>query len=182
MTKKISNHKNEFSSYHVGVAAEAIAAGQFARLGYNVSVQYGANQPEYDLVISIEDMLVKVSVKGSNDGGWGLTQGFLKEANLQNPKLTPNHHGAIKMWLDKHGSKTIFCFVQFLDKKISEMPTIYLASPKEVAEQLRKARKGIGDTVLRNHTWPKNSVGYGTSEKIPDNWIFSEKRMKELIK
>ena len=38
----------EFSSFHVGVAAEAIAAALFARCGMDVSVQYGANQPEYE--------------------------------------------------------------------------------------------------------------------------------------
>jgi hypothetical protein len=42
------------SSWHVATAAEAIAAAQFARLGFNVSVQYGANQPEYDLMIADE--------------------------------------------------------------------------------------------------------------------------------
>ena len=36
--------------YHVAVAAEAFAAAAFAREGYEVSVQYGANQPGYDLV------------------------------------------------------------------------------------------------------------------------------------
>ena len=35
---------------NVAVAAEAFAAAQFARLGFDVSVQYGANQPEYDLL------------------------------------------------------------------------------------------------------------------------------------
>ncbi len=38
--------KNEFTSWHVGVAAEAIAAAQFARCGIAVSVQYGADQPD----------------------------------------------------------------------------------------------------------------------------------------
>ena len=38
------------SSWHVGIAAEAFAAAQFARFGIDVSVQYGANQPEYDLI------------------------------------------------------------------------------------------------------------------------------------
>ena len=40
----------QISSWHVGVAAEAFAAALFARYGYDVSVQYGANQPEYDLI------------------------------------------------------------------------------------------------------------------------------------
>jgi hypothetical protein len=62
------------TSRNVGVAAEAIAAAQFARCGFDVSVQYGANQPEYDLIVARGDALLKVSVKGSQDGGWGLTQ------------------------------------------------------------------------------------------------------------
>ena len=56
-----------FSSFHCGVAAEAFAAAQFARFGYDVSVQYGANQPEYDLVIVRGDLALKISVKGSQD-------------------------------------------------------------------------------------------------------------------
>lgn len=52
----------------IGVAAEAFAAAQFARNGINVSVQYGANQPEYDLMVSKDDQILKVSVKGSQDG------------------------------------------------------------------------------------------------------------------
>jgi hypothetical protein len=69
-----------FSSWHVGVAAEACAAVLFARCGMDVSVQYGANQPGYDLIVARGDKLLKVSVKGSKDWGWGLTQSYLKEA------------------------------------------------------------------------------------------------------
>ena len=66
------------SSWHVGVAAEAYAAAVFARYGYDVSVQYGANQPEYDLISVCGDKMLKISVKGSQDGGWGLTQNYKK--------------------------------------------------------------------------------------------------------
>ena len=68
----------KITSWHVGIAAEAYAAAIFARCGYDVSVQYGANQPEYDLIVTKEDMMLKVSVKGSQDGMWGLTQNFKK--------------------------------------------------------------------------------------------------------
>jgi hypothetical protein len=54
---------------------------------------YGANQPEYDLMITDGDRLLKVSVKGSTDGGWGLTQTQL--AKLGNV----NYHGAVDAWL-----------------------------------------------------------------------------------
>ena len=54
----------KMTSWHVGVAAEAFAAAQFARFRYDVSVQYGANQPEYDLIAASGDKMLKISVKG----------------------------------------------------------------------------------------------------------------------
>ncbi len=69
-----------------------------ARLGYDISVQYGANQPEYDLAIIKGDRLIKVSVKGSKDGGWGLTQSNLTKADSENENTKANYHGAIDIW------------------------------------------------------------------------------------
>jgi len=71
----------QVSSWHIGVAAEAFVAAQFARYGIDVSVQYGANQPEYDLIASKRetDQMLKISVKGSQDGSWGLTQKYKKD-------------------------------------------------------------------------------------------------------
>ncbi|MCC6971877.1 MAG: hypothetical protein IT434_16830 [Phycisphaerales bacterium] len=81
-------------SYHVAVAAEAFAAGLFARCGLDVSVQYGANQPEYDLVVTRGEKMLKVSVKGSQTGRWGLTQSQLAEIG------NADYHGAIDLWLE----------------------------------------------------------------------------------
>jgi hypothetical protein len=78
------------SSWHVATAAEAIAAAQFARFGYDVSVQYGANQPEYDLTIARGEKMLKISVKGSKDGGWGLTQTQLSRLAKEH-SLTKSH-------------------------------------------------------------------------------------------
>jgi len=69
------------TSWQVATAAEAFAAAQFARFGWDVSVQYGANQPEYDLVAVDGNRMLKVSVKGSKDGGWGLTQSHIRNAD-----------------------------------------------------------------------------------------------------
>jgi hypothetical protein len=61
------------SNWHVATAAEATAAAQFARLGLDVSVQYGASQPEYDLIITdSRGRMLKVSVKGSKRQGFHL--------------------------------------------------------------------------------------------------------------
>lgn len=86
----------KMTSWYIGVAAEAFAAAQFARLRYDVSVQYSANQPEYDLIVVSEDKILKISVKGSQDGSWGLTQNYKKGCD---------YHEAIQKWLDSHYKK-----------------------------------------------------------------------------
>jgi hypothetical protein len=162
-----------FSSFHVGVAAEAHAAGLFARCGVDVSVQYGANQPEYDLIIAKQEKMLKVSVKGSKDGSWGLTQSYLFDAN---------YHGAIHTWLARHSAMTIFAFVQFKDVAIDAMPRMYLASPLDIAGRLRETARGRGDTILyENHEWTARAHGAGSVEKIPEQWRFSSARLEQLL-
>jgi hypothetical protein len=160
------------SSWHIGVAAEAITAAQFARCGWDVSVQYGADQPEYDLIVAKSGRLLKVSVKGSQDGSWGLTQSFLANAD---------YHGAIEKWLARHGAKTVLCFVQFKGVALDALPRLYLARPTEVADRLRETAKGRGDTILyEKHTWGAKAFGHGTEERVPDHWRFTQDRL-ELI-
>jgi hypothetical protein len=165
--------QNKVSSWHVKVAAEAFAAGLFARCGVDVSVQYGADQPEYDLIIAKGDRRLKVSVKGSQDGSWGLTQSYLKNAD---------YHSAIDVWLSRHKPKTILCFVQFKGVSIGELPRVYLATPTDVAQRLKDTAKGRGDTILyEEHRWGATAYGAGTTEKIPERWGFSEARVEQLL-
>jgi Holliday junction resolvase-like predicted endonuclease len=165
--------KRLLTSRHVGVAAEAIAAAQFARHGFDVSVQYGANQPEYDLIVARGDNLLKVSVKGSQDGSWGLTQSFLKKAD---------YHGAIETWLKRHGSKTAYCLVQFKGVEPNALPRIYLAWPSEIADRLRATANKRGDSILyEKHAWGPRAIGYGSVEQIPDSWLFSLQRIEQLL-
>ena len=161
------------NSWHVGVAAEAIAAAQFARFAYDVSVQYGANQPEYDLIAASGDKMLKISVKGSKDGNWGLTQGFKKGRT---------YHEAIKEWLGRHHKKTIFCLVQFKNVNDTQMPRMYLASPEEIAEVLLKEANGRGDTILYEYQkWGPNAFAYGTVDKIPESWLFTKDRVDKMF-
>lgn len=162
-----------FSSRHVGVAAEAFAAAVFAQCGVDISVQYGANQPEYDLIVARGDQMMKVSVKGSKDGSWGLTQSYLAEAN---------YHGAADKWLARHKSKTVMCFVQFKDVPVGAMPRIYLVTPTEVALKLKAASGGRGDTILHEcYTRGPKAAGAGTVEELPLAWRFSRERVDELF-
>ncbi len=165
---------DDFKSFHVGVSAEAFAAGIFARCGLDVSVQYGANQPEYDLIVARGNKLLKVSVKGSKDGSWGLTQSYIKNAD---------YHGAVDQWLAKHKGKTVFCLVQFKNTEIGEMPRIYIATPDEIGKRLKDSAKGRGETILYEyHEWSSRAHAAGTIDKIPDSWKFSAGRLEELFK
>ncbi|MGA2281260.1 MAG: hypothetical protein ABSG80_13250 [Verrucomicrobiota bacterium] len=166
----------KFTSYHVGVAAEAIAAAQFARCGYDVSVQYGANQPGYDLIVVKGKRLLKVSVKGSQKKAWGLCQSHLNDENR-------TYHAAINHWKKCHDLGMAFCFVQFEGIGIDGMPRVYLATPGEVAKRLHQTKNGEGDTVLyEKKVWTKRAIASGTIDAIPDSWKFSEKRIEELFK
>lgn len=160
------------SSWHIGIAAEAFAAGLFARFGYNVSVQYGANQPEYDLLIERGDEVMKVSVKGSQDAAWGLTQSY---------KKGHTYHEAADIWLKKHGKRTVFCLVQFYGVDATAMPRVYLALPSEIAKALNDSRCGNGETILyEKHVWT-SGIGAGTTDELPDLWRFSADRIQELM-
>jgi hypothetical protein len=162
------------SSWHVATAAEAIAAAQFARLGFNVAVQYGANQPEYDLMIADDKQMLKISVKGSADGGWGLTQSRLSNAN---------YHAAADEWLARHKAHTALCFVQFKGIEFDAMPRIYLARPVEVMARLTGASGGRGDTILfEDYTRGPRAAGAGTNERIPDTWRLSANRIADVMK
>lgn len=164
---------SKMTSWHVGVSAEAFVAAQFARLGYDVSVQYGANQPEYDLIAVNGDKMLKISVKGSQDGSWGLTQSLKKGRT---------YHEAASEWLKRHHKKTIFCLVQFKNTSEFQMPRMYLASPDEIAEVLCREAGGRGDTILyEHHEWGPTASAFGTVDKLPEEWLFSVDRAKEMF-
>ena len=162
------------TNWHVATAAEAITAAQFARFGYDVSVQYGANQPEYDLMISSPDgRMLKISVKGSADGGWGLTQGMIREAD---------YHGAADKWLARHKPGTALCLVQFKGVEDDNMPRIYLASPKEIADHLKAARGGHGETALKeSKTYGPKGIGAGAVDQIPKDWVMTRERAAQIL-
>jgi hypothetical protein len=164
------------SPFHVAVAAEAFAAARFARCGLDVSVQYGANQPEYDLVVGRNERMLKVSVKGSQDGGWGLTQSYMEKGKA-------TYHAAADRWCARHKPKTILCFVQFQGVPLDGMRAVYLATPQEVAAVLKRAAKGRGDTILWVYQrWGSRAHGAGTEERIPDEWRFSSERIEVLLR
>lgn len=162
------------TSYQVQVAAEAFAAGALAHAGCNVSVQYASNQPEYDLLAEKDDKILKIQVKGSQDGSWGLTQSHIANRD---------YHTAVDKWLEKHRKKTVFILVQFKNVEPGKSPRLYLATPREIAKRLKDSSKGRGETILFEYKeWSKAAHGYGSIDKIPEEWSFSEERLDHFFK
>lgn len=161
------------TTWQVATAAEAFAAAQFSRFGWDVSVQYGANQPEYDLVAVDRDRVLKVSVKGSKDGSWGITQSYVQNAD---------YHGAADKWLARHTRRTVLCLVQFKDVGNQELPRMYLATPVEIVAQLKQSAAGRGETVIyEHHTWGPRAFGAGTTDRVPETWRFTVDRINEVL-
>ncbi|MEJ7812495.1 MAG: hypothetical protein WKG32_18940 [Gemmatimonadaceae bacterium] len=162
------------SPFHVSVAAEAFAAGLLAQAGCDVSVQYGANQPRYDLIAAKGDRMLQLSVKGSQDGGWGLVQGH-KSKDV-------DYATAIDLWATTHSPRLVFCFVQFQGVALGECPRVYLATTGEVAGAMKASRNGHGNTTLREHYVFKKGVAAGYVDRIALQWTFSASRIDELLR
>lgn len=161
-------------SYHVGVAAEAVAAALFARAGYDVLVQYGANQPGYDLAVARELQPAKISVKGSKDGGWVLMASDKKQG--------VTYHEAIDAWAGRHRDQSvIYCFVQLKDVPFDVMPRVYLATIPEVVAYMKSSCGGHGYTSLREQYKWSGGKAAGTADVIPESWRMTEQRIAELL-
>lgn len=130
------------NSNQVTVAGESFAAVLFSQAGYDVAIQYGTSQPGWDLIATKGNRVRKISVKGSQDGGWGLFQNHLKKGEA-------NYHGAIDTWLANQKTDIVFLFVQFKEIEIGATPRCYLAIPKEIAKHMHTTRAGHCYTSLR---------------------------------
>jgi hypothetical protein len=161
------------TQFHVMVAAEAFAAGLFAQAGCDVSVQYGANQPQYDLLISRGGIAIHVSVKGSQDGGWGLNQSYKKNRTYEE---------AVDAWVSAHKFPAIvYCFVQFQDVELGDCPRVYLARIDEVAKRLKESRNGAGETILWESVCYIRGIAKGCKDMIPSEWRFSKERLAKFL-
>lgn len=153
------------------IAAEAFTASILAQAGYDVLVQYGANQPHYDLVAVKENRILMVSVKGSQDGGWMLASRFVREG--------VGYHEAIEQWLTHQRADLVFLFVQFQGILIGQAPRVYVARPPEIAEQLKAHREGQGHGALQED-WQRNHPRSRYADKIPESWAFSRERIDSI--
>jgi hypothetical protein len=152
------------------VAAESYSTCLLAQSGYDVFVQYGARQEDFDLVATKGERTLRISVKGTQDGGWMLAVGYL------GPGV--NYLAAINQWLEAQPKELVYMFVSFL-VPTGEAPRVYLARPSEIAEQMKGQSSGQGKAVLREDT-PMHHPRSKYKDKIPGSWHFSTERIDAI--
>jgi hypothetical protein len=164
--------KRPMSHRQCEIAAESYTACLLAQSGYDVLVQYGANQPHYDLMaVKGEGRKLPISVKGSQDGGWMLAVGYKK------PGVT--YLAAIDQWLSVQRLDVVYAFVGFLDVPLGQAPRVYVARPREIAAQLKAQSFGRGHCALQEDSltyYPRSK----NKDKIPAGWIYSTDRIDTI--
>lgn len=169
------------ASWPISVAASGITAAQFARCGFDVMIQAGPDKPWYDLVVTKSGNLLKVGVKASEDGCWPLAESYLQRAAHVNAKKPDVPH-AIRMWLDTHGERTIYCLVEFEGVALSQLPRMYLATPAEIARRMRDTVDRRNQPILyEQYDWTSPETGFTSIEALPSSWLFSMERIHELL-
>jgi hypothetical protein len=167
--------------WQVALGSEGIAAAQFARRGFDVTIQSGRDKPWYELLVAREGSSLKVMVRGSADGAWSLTQAYLKQAGDRKSRRV-RFHEATDLWLAHLGSRSICCLVQFHEVPIDELPRIYLASPAEVAHKMREIAERLDEpTLYERYEWLPEGETLTSVETLPAEWAFSEERIHELL-
>ncbi len=157
--------------YQVNVAAEAFAAVVMSQAGYDVAMQYGTTQPDWDIKASKGHRSLTLQVKGTQKRGWGLFQSYLRDAD---------YHGALDAWLADQIPDIVYFLVQFNSVLVGIAPRCYIARPLEIATHMHTTRAGHGYTSLReNYTYSKG-LGAGFSDVIPLNWLVSQVRIDEI--
>lgn len=168
-------------SWPIIVGATGIAAAQFARCGFDVMVQSGPDKPWYDMVVTKGGNLLKVGVKASEDGRWQLGESYLLRAAHANARKPDIPH-AIRMWLDTHGERTVYCLVQFEGVSLNQLPRLYLATPAEIARRMRDVVDRKGQPLLyEQYEWTSPETGFTAFEALPSRWLFSMDRIHELL-
>jgi hypothetical protein len=158
----------QMTSRQCEIAAESYAACLLARSGYDVLVQYGANQPHYDLVAVKGARIFPVSVKGSQDGGWMLTV-----------RKGVTAHAAIDKWLAAQRADIVYMLVQFIGVPLGGAPRAYIARPDEIVAHLKGQCSGRGDCSLQEDK-PRDAPRSKYTDKVPTSWAYSKERMDDI--
>lgn len=153
------------------IAAESYAASLLARCGYDIFVQYGANQPYYDLIATKGNRTRHISVKGGQNGAWPLA--------VKHVAKNIGYHAAIDSWLLAQRDDVLFLCIQFIGVSLESAPRAYVANPKEVAMHMKTQRDGQGYAVLHEN-FARDHPQSRYNHLIPTEWAFTAERLEKI--
>ena len=153
------------------IAAESYTACLLAQSGYDILVQYGANQPHYDLMAVKGERKLPISVKGSQDGGWMLAVRYVEPG--------VNYLAAADKWLSFQRQDVVYAFVGFLNVPLGQAPRVYVASPPEIAAHLKLQCAGRGHGSLQEDS-PTFYPGSKYKDRVPVEWRYSTERIDSM--
>lgn len=151
------------SSRQMSVAAESIAAAQFALNGFDVLEHAGQARFAHDLVVAKSGGMLKLTVHASFGGFQNIIDAHL-DRELDTDVRTASHR-AVEAWLRNHRTDALCCLVQFDSEDLSRMPVFYLATAPQFAALL--------------HTSIDNQAV--ATQSLPVEWSFSKSRIAELM-
>jgi hypothetical protein len=153
------------------IAAESYSASLLAQTGYDVLVQYGANQPHYDLVAVKDSRILLLSVKGSQAGGWALAVSYKNSSR--------SYHQAIDAWHHAPRPDVVFILVEFLGIPLGIAPRVYVSRPAEMATHMKTQCNGNGHGSLAED-WLRDHPKANRSDIIPKSWLFTSHRIDTI--
>lgn len=114
---------------------------------------------------------LKLQVKGSQDGGWGLFQSYIKNAD---------YHGSHDSWAAAQLSDIVYFLVQFFSIVAGAAPRCYVACPAEIIAHMKTTRGGHAYTSLRERYFYSRGIGAGHTDIIPAEWLFTQERIDAI--
>jgi hypothetical protein len=153
------------------IAAESYSASLLAQSGYDVLVQYGAHQPDYDLAAVKGPRKLLLSIKGSQAGGWALAVSFKKSGR--------SYHQAIDAWCQDQRDDVIFLLVEFLGVSFGDAPRVYISRPTQIAAHMKTQCNGNGHASLAED-WYRDHPRARRSDSIPTEWVFTKYRIDTM--
>lgn len=114
---------------------------------------------------------MKVSVKGSSDGGW-----IIHARYKTGPKVS--YRQALDAWLAAQPLQVVFFYVQFYGVPFGDMPRCYVARAADVYAHMLTTRGGhIAGSLVERYAYSRRGAGAGTTDTIPPSWELTEARL-----
>lgn len=171
-----SSPPRKLSSSQIATAAKSFAAAQFALSGFDV-LEQATSQSRfyYDLCVARTGGMMKVSIHASLNGFWDLVDHYMKSSSAS--ATAAEYHRAIDHWLEHHSEAVTCCLVEFESNDLRRVPQTYLASPAEVAAKLHEKI----DQLSHADFVPRGLDVVHRMETLPQSWLFSQRRISELM-